>query len=730
MMAGRVMALGVCIAMVASALPFVPGTRGADTPNQWFEALPGAPAGVTFYDVAWSADGTIAMFVGTDGANGKGYFYEPDGNVWTEALMPGGGPFYSNPLLTVSYCPDSWDAPKFMAAGSCGSGGYAFWCYGPGIDCTYSSAGPLQNFWVRDSTYTPNVGAMGSLLFCADNGAQMKLLQVDLSSGGFFTWMIEPHASATLFGVECDPATNDVYMVGGDGSATIYHKFQWNTSANYSIGFPYARTLSDIAFDSHHVPNRMLVTAQDKGGGDVTNVYDIRFAGGSYSAASPVGVTTETAGFNGLAIDPDGRAVIVGWEEPMLTYGVVYDLWTDTGGTDRLARRSDTSGPFEGEVLTSVSIRPSKQPYALVTGSAFKYSYVEAASNIQVDTLYPHISYIELYDAGSNASRLNGQVDVDPGTGSVEYDLVARVWHNTGNASVRQVEAYLWRDNGTSEAQPGAFDTPGFGNLRMHFVWWRDNNTFFQYYPTGPQRETTLDIPGCNWTLDVDGRNVTVRFRFSPHQQVRWANSSGDGWAEPAGTRYDGAVPGWSPEDQSDVAALDDFGSWNIHVEARDVGGAIADAWDEFGLFKYTYIGSSGLPGGGNVYGSGPPNTARWLNPVGNVTFCANVDYQLAINCTDLIGQNLGQTIFVTDVSVRGGDLVAQTNFTAPGVPVFLFGSALPSYHVPLNDSRVTTTSSADGDPGTPESVFYRCWIPSVPEDYYKGTLTYSVTHG
>ena len=162
-----------------------------------------------------------------------------------------------------------------------------------------------------------------------------------------------------------------------------------------------------------------------------------------------------------------------------------------------------------------------------------------------------------------------------------------------------------------------------------------------------------------------------------------------------------------------------------------DTGNANTNAYDEFGLFRYTYIGMVGLPGGGSVVGSGPPNSLVYLNPGNqNVTYCANCKYQLAISTTSLVGAAYSGTIPAADIEVRGGSQwPAYAAFAGPMSPVYLLGSGLPSFQTPMDYGRTTNTSSADGNPLTWEPVGFRCNIPSVAEDRYIGTLTYDILH-
>jgi hypothetical protein len=240
--------------------------------------------------------------------------------------------------------------------------------------------------------------------------------------------------------------------------------------------------------------------------------------------------------------------------------------------------------------------------------------------------------------------------------------------------------------------------------------------------------ETSIILGGCLAVDDVDGDNVTLRFRFSPHQQIRYANGGGT-FVQSAGTRYDRAPMGWNPEDQSTTMALDDAGSWNIHVGVSDTGGNTAHAYDEYGIYMYTYVGTAGLPGGGSVYGSGPPSTPITLSPSNqDVTCCANTLYKMHVTVTDLVGVSSLVVIPKTALSVEGGWQHPAASFDAFGTPIYLIGtSGVPAD--PQDEMRTTTTSTSDWNFADTDYVIWYCSIPAVPEDRYLGTATYTVVH-
>ncbi|MFH0815936.1 MAG: hypothetical protein V1934_03865 [Methanobacteriota archaeon] len=198
--------------------------------------------------------------------------------------------------------------------------------------------------------------------------------------------------------------------------------------------------------------------------------------------------------------------------------------------------------------------------------------------------------------------------------------------------------------------------------------------------------------------------------------------------------RYDGDTSGgWNPEDQSDnsgFAPLDEDLTWDIKVQIEDDSPVTnyARAYDEFGFFKYTYLGNAGIVNGGSVYGSGAPNTNDVaLSPSNvNITFRANCPYRLGVQLMgDLNGLAVpANTIDGDAVSIQGGD-AARTYFAAGGSTIYLIGPALNQD--PLGSGRFTTTSTYDSDPDW-DPVFWWCDIPGVPEDQYSDSLTYSLS--
>lgn len=229
----------------------------------------------------------------------------------------------------------------------------------------------------------------------------------------------------------------------------------------------------------------------------------------------------------------------------------------------------------------------------------------------------------------------------------------------------------------------------------------------------------------CIYTNDADW-NVTFRFAFSPHQQVR--NASGDSalpfpFVENQGVRYgpsqeesDPAVPTYLP--------LNAPFTWDFMLNITDSGGGEAIAEDEFGFYKYQALTLAGTPGGGLLQGQGPPMTPNIpLSPQNAVVnFSSNCELNLSVYVTDLVGGT--DTIPATDLSTEGGDLSPRSWFLGPGPGNRQFYLGGPfSWYPSLSYSRYSTSSSFGL--GTP--INWWVDIGNVIEDTYPGTVTYTL---
>ena len=566
-----------------------------------------------------------------------------------------------------------------------------------------------------------NNGTSNSQTWAFDTGANSWTLRG--------TGPITPRSYAAM----AYDSVDDVHVLFG-GSYAGYLRDTWIydydtnlwTAAD-SHATPPERYAHTMAYDQDN--NRFLMFGGWNTGGYLNDLWRFSLKSPWFGAADG----TNGESFYDVEYGRDGQEALMVGHDPDTSVAVIYK-WSNVGGQGGISKLlQPLDAELDDHIIYDVEYNPADASNSAIAVGASAFAIWPSnvqTSSVTVDVIYSHVAYLDVYDAGTSTSRLNSQVDVDPGTNMVQYDLVVRAWNVLGQANIQVVDAYAYYDFGAAETEPVPFDLAGYENTRMHFRWTRGGLPAFEMiYPgAASDYETTFITGSCTAVDDVDGFNVTLRFRFSPHQQIRHAN----GWepfaplpfVEPAGSRYGGnAIEG-----QSAFSALNALDTWNVHIGVTDNGGNTAHAYDEFGTFMYTYVGTAGLPGGGSVYGSGPPSTSIMLSPSDqDVTCCSNTLYKMHVTVTDLVGVSTLVVIPKTALSIEGGYQHPAVAFDAIGTPIYIIGTS-GVWAQPQDEMRTTTTSTSDWNLDVDYVIWY-CSIPAVPEDRYLGTAVYSVVH-
>ncbi len=722
----RFSALCVAVAMVFSSAVSITSVRAVDTSNAWFTPINGDP-GMEFYDAEWGPDGGHALWVGYDGANGRGtsWWYNPLDDGWHDVSVTTGE---ADGLMFESV--EFWN-DRMVVMGECGVTGAWFYTDPSTNVLVASTDADLVGAQIYDLT------SIGGTMFAAGQSAGGYALTWFNNGTGWATgWGDATKSDSKYYGMDWYAWGPDVvvYMAGSydDGGTTrgLMQAYNVTPMSMSTISETIELAFTDIELDSS-VPEspRFLLTASQRGPGTY-GIYAAETSGGpTFHHLVGYGTIPTVDGLQGIDVDQYGTAVAVG-SNP--THGVVYNLWR-TGLKTTVLIRSDTSGFFAGNHFKDVRIRPYGVQMALTVGSSFRYSYTSVTAPIQVDTSVPHISYIHLFagdDVGT--SRMNSQIDVDAGVGTTYYTLSVCFWNSLGIDHVEECDVWMWYDMGLINAdRPGAFDDAALANQRMRFSATNGGPAPALDFPlTG---ETTLTVSTWEESLTYAWVNLT----FVPHEQVRWADSVAGAWNQGAATdrRYDGLAPFgvWNAEDQSDnsgYAPLDEMNTWDIKVQIQDDATVTnyAQAYDEFGFFKYTYLGSENIANGGSVYGSGAPNVPNVALAPSNVdvTFCANCPYSLGVTLHSVLdGVATADFIPSENIALQGGDLDATAFGAAPSTQYLIGGGPLQES---LGSGTTTTTSSYDGNADS-DAVFWWCDIPAVAEDQYVAQITWAINN-
>ncbi|MFO8110417.1 MAG: hypothetical protein R6U17_07875 [Thermoplasmata archaeon] len=356
--------------------------------------------------------------------------------------------------------------------------------------------------------------------------------------------------------------------------------------------------------------------------------------------------------------------------------------------------------------------------------SAFKISQTSGSNDIIVNTNFPHIISVEMFEVDQSGDQLNKQIDVNAaGQTNRVYEVKVVVRHDTTDI-LDEVEFYAWYDYGEVGVDSD-YPTQSNQNRTTAFRvrWDLDTDAFTWIWPTadGAQMEV---IPGSHSSVnnsvpgDHDEYNVT--FQFIPGPQMRFANGT-DGSFELNTNPY------------NKTAALGTSNSWDIMIEARDTQGGWNRSYDEFGVYRFTSLTVAGLPG--TYSASGAPGQTIGLVTSGNkfVNYSSNCDHRLKVYLeSNLIGIDTDETILAQNMSVQGGQHGAEQQFAGAGEAnsIYLLGGA-GDWNQPRGQYNYTTTSVNTSDEGVPlNEIEWWVDIPlGIPEDSYRTNVIYVLEH-
>ncbi len=657
-------------------------------------------------DIAWNPQGTMAVAVGWSTIHGEGvaYRFESRTGTWNKLNHDG------TDLNGVT-----WDQHrnKFIIVGDASSGGSS----------VFETTG-YDNLQVLDEPPNGNFhdvasDQLGTLLIVGDNE------QICLWDG--FGWHSVQYWGQDLTGVTWSEIQGLYYIVGIDGGTGVFLSYMPNIPFDdeedyVQISPPEYTELFNPLYDIDSKDDLLILV-----GNNVIDIYDV--FSDEYYHIHEVGGLDETSFLRGVTWSGSDTAYVVGFDDfdgDGLFYQ--YDL-----NLHRVSKLPSSSGiqnsqhSIAGSLNTKMFI--SVGNYA--SDSAWQISQTSGFKDIIVNTYYPHIESINLYEIGDGTSRLNTQIDVNAdGQTDRVYELHVQVTHQVPDI-LSTVQFSAWYDDGftgTDSDYPAEDDTTRTTAFRVEWDRFAAAGDEFSWlWPTidGDQMEI---IPGSHlYNQFADGATdgfdgFDIYFQFIPGPQMRFANGD-DGVFD----------PNLNPYDKGD--ALTTLNTWDIEVEALDSQGGFNYTYDEFGVYRFTSLTVQGLPGTYSASGAPGMNDVP-LIPGGNtfVTYSANCAHSLKVYLeTDLIGQDTGQVIPTNRLSVQGG----ETNKVNIGVPgetgaVYLLGDGLNMWNLPRYRYNYTTSETNTMDELLDPLNSIQWWVDipmAIPEDSYRSNMVYVLEH-
>ncbi len=667
-------------------------------------------------DIAWNSAGTIALAVGWSTADSRGvaYRFEARTGEWFRLTHEDGNMIYG-----VTWC-DTTEGGSFIVVADGTSG-------------TDSSVGYTDGF----NGLMPLYGGLNgeNLRSVATNNIDPNPVVVGLN-GAF---MYDGTDWQPIGGLQGGDTYNDITYTGGfyyivgerfidpDYRGVFYRLVDGGQNAQYISPPEYydPAELNVFMFDLHGV---------DAIGDDVilvgTNIIDV-YNEGSYMG-TPVHLEDPMEYiFRGVVWSNDIVAYIVGHD--LSNNGFYYQYNIELHKVSEIPGSSDISNAQHGIAGTNSSpMMISVGNYA--SDSAWQISQTSSFNNVITDVETPDIQWMRLYDFedSGKTQRLNSQIDVNPeGQIGRRYVIEVEVTHKI-QGYLDSVEVYGWFDEGFT-GQNSNFPEVG-PDLRTRAFYFEatydgEQTNFHQWFPDEIIGDPIIhpEIRLLDWESsatygwdEVNEQDIwTIEFVFAPGAQTRFAPGDNGQFHGPLGGDHD------------KDSALNTPNTWDFHIRGNDVGEGEDNMWGEFGIFRFTSLTLSGLPG--SYHGVGAPGQEIELTAGETVLrYSANCEHLLHVYVeTDLKG-TLGQNIPASSLEVQGG-FRERVAITAAGYgnSVYLLGDSTPSYIPPRNmyDHSLTSIDTSNEEPTSYQDIRWWITIPSVPEDTYSANIVYVLEH-
>ncbi len=667
---------------------------------------------VDLIDIAWNSAGTIAVAVGVRFVDpnfiGAAYRFEARTEEWFKLTHND-----ENELYGVAWC-DATHGGSFIVVGD-------------GTDVGFSSVGYTDGYAGLQPFYDGLNGE--TMRGVATNNVDPKPLVVGNGGAYYYDGTTWQHIGNLASGDNYKDVvyTNGFYYIVGDREIDFEYRGVFYRLADGGLNAQYISPpnyydpagLDVFMFDFHGVDARgdnvILVG---------TNILDVYNAGNYKGKPVHLDDPIEYI-FRDVAWVDDKVAYLVGHDFSL--NGFFYQYNIDLHKVSELPGSSGIGNAQHGIARTDSS------PMIISVGefasdSAWQISQTSGFSDIIVNTYYPHILSVEMFEVGQPGNRLNTQIDVNAdGQMDRVYELRVVVRHEVQDI-LDIVGFSAWHDGGVigdGSAHPVEDDSSRTQAFR---VGWDRNalagDEFTWYWPTidGDQMEV---IPGIHEYIEQSGADFDqfeISFRFIPGPQMRFANGIGGAFN-----------PNNNPYNKND--ALTTPNTWDIEVHATDSQGGFNHSYDEFGVYRFTSLTVQGLPGAYSA-SAAPGMTDVLLSPGGstNLTYSANCEHAIKVYLeTDLIGQDTGISIPANNMHVQGGEQI-KIPFNGSGEinSRYLIGNGFDIWNTPRNRFNYTTTAIGTNDELGTLHPQIEWWVDipgGIPEDSYRTNIVYVLEH-
>ncbi len=721
----------VCLSLVNVS----PSASAGDVGGSVVQDIISSPVGIIMNDVAWNADGSMALVVGMD-SNGNGEaaaWYNPATDTWTyitSAAYPVG--------YTLTAC--EWCEPNnmFYAVGDA-NGGSVTAFYLPDGSTSFTGLDVTGFPFPYNALEDIAVDVFGNGLAVGPS----DIVYFFNNSGG--TWSVvgdgEADSGMNYYDVDYEEAYQRFYIVGettAGGTAMITYTDQipdattvpanhWNYLPAQLGNYPGFYSIAWNNDPDLPIVDRYAIV----GGNDVlVGIKSVDLGGQFFKGNYPLGYYEH-----------------VSWDESTWDEATII---SNRAGVSTIYQFINSSkdvvllASLTSDNYTAIDYKPPASPgWGFIVGSAGGYQlstnafYSDTTITVNVDV--PHIFSIDMWKTsdGTKTSTLNTRVNVDETYtfyAEVNYTIGGIDEFFDGNDNIR-MELVAWYDGGSAPStQRSSTDQ---NRTRQFVVYWNESASGFagvvgwKQYPSTDANEFILDSVGVISIPSTDHYGIYINVTFGPQT-----------WAADGGNFANGA----SGDIHNTVLSYNDPDSWDFRMTLydNDFTSSQNQSYEEFGIFRFTNITASGNPGG-----NAPPGSSNvalgnsQLQVSSNIPYYVNVSIPRLNNTNDNTKFIPATSINVSLASVFANNTNTQMNaswgpngraFPGANLQLGIWGNAsqvLPANWMVAAPLNSTTAHGPQGEDFQTLGATQIQWYVNVPggtaEGIYQATITFRI---